>query len=199
MKREYLKELGIEEEVINNIMAENGKDVEKAKTELITKETEVKTLQGQLEQANTQIESFKGLDIEGIKKASNDYKKQYEDTKTKAEKDIADIKFNHDLESMARDYKAKNVKAVLALLDKEALKGSSNRDSDLKTAFEGLNTSDGYLFGSDEANGTGGSLGNGGKGKPAGVTKEDFSKMNYKEKTEVFNNQPELYKTLNKQ
>jgi len=173
MKREYLKELGIEEEAINNIMAENGKDVEKAKTELITKETELKTLQGQLEQANTQIESFKGLDIEGIKKASDDYKKQYEDTKTKAEKDIADIKFNHDLESMARDYKAKNVKAVLALLDKEALKGSSNRDSDLKTAFEGLNTSDGYLFGSDEANGTGGSLGAGNKGKKT-MTKENI-------------------------
>ena len=199
MTKEELLGIGITEEQIPQVFAINGKDVEKAKGELTTKETEVKTLQGQLDTANKQIDDFKGLDIEGIKKASNDYKKQYEDTKTKAEKDIADIKFNHDLESMARDYNAKNIKAVLALLDKEALKGSSNRDSDLKTAFEGLSTSDGYLFGSDEASGTGGSLGNGGKGKPAGVTKEDFSKMNYKEKTEVFNNQPELYKTLNKQ
>ena len=31
MKREFLKELGIEAEAIEKIMAENGKDIEKAK------------------------------------------------------------------------------------------------------------------------------------------------------------------------
>ena len=195
MKREYLKELGIEEEVINNIMAENGKDVEKAKTELITKETELKTLQGQLEQANTQIESFKGLDIEGIKKASDDYKKQYEDTKTKAEKDIADIKFNHDLESMARDYKAKNVKTVLALLDREALKGSNNRDSELKAAFDGIKTSDGYLFEDGKPDVKGREPNNTG-GTSKSITKEQFNVMSYKERVGLYNTDPETYKIL---
>ncbi len=34
MKREFLKNLGLEDEVIDKIMAENGKDIEKAKGDL---------------------------------------------------------------------------------------------------------------------------------------------------------------------
>ena len=34
MKREFLKELGLSDEQVNSIMAENGKDIEKHKTEL---------------------------------------------------------------------------------------------------------------------------------------------------------------------
>lgn len=34
MKREFLKELGLEDETINKIMAEHGKDIESYKTRL---------------------------------------------------------------------------------------------------------------------------------------------------------------------
>ena len=199
MTKEQLLELGLSEEQIAEVFKLNGIAVNNAKGDIATKETDLADTKKLLVEANSTIKGFKDMNIDDIKLKADDYKTKFETAEAKSKEDIENLKFNHDLESMARDYNAKNIKAVLALIDKEALKGSSNRDSDLKTAFEGLNTSDGYLFGSDEANGTGGSLGNGGKGKPAGVTKEDFSKMNYKEKTEVFNNQPELYKTLNKQ
>ena len=31
MKREYLKELGLEDEIIDKVLAENGKDIEREK------------------------------------------------------------------------------------------------------------------------------------------------------------------------
>lgn len=42
MKREFLKELGLTDEQIDKIMAENGKDIEKYKTLAETKEAELK-------------------------------------------------------------------------------------------------------------------------------------------------------------
>ncbi|NLX61356.1 MAG: hypothetical protein GXZ06_02365, partial [Tissierellia bacterium] len=66
MKRQFLKELGLTDEQIDKIMAENGKDIEKYKTLAETKETELKQLKEHLEEANAQIEKFKDMDIESI-------------------------------------------------------------------------------------------------------------------------------------
>lgn len=89
MKREMLKELGLEEDVINKIMAENGKDLEKAKasTDKITQDLEkvreeLEAKDKLITDANAEIEKFKGLDIEGIKQSADEWKNKYEaDTK----------------------------------------------------------------------------------------------------------------------
>ena len=70
MKREFLKELELTDEVIDKIMAENGKDIEKHKTQAETVRAELDTVKGQLSEANKQIEGFKDLDVDGIKKAA---------------------------------------------------------------------------------------------------------------------------------
>lgn len=62
MKREFLKELGLTDEQIDFIMAENGKDVEAVKAKTTTAE------------AGKQIEAFKGMDIEGVKKSADEWK-----------------------------------------------------------------------------------------------------------------------------
>lgn len=205
MTREQLKALGLTDEQIDAIMKENGKDIEKAKGDLETKESEleaktkeVETLQGQLETANAEIESFKEMDIESIKAAADDYKEKYEKAKEDSEAEIESLKFEHSLESTLSKAGAKNVKAAKALLDIESLKGSKNIDSDLETAITTLKESDDYLFGESEPTGTGGSLGNGGKGTGKSITKEEFEKMSYSQKVELYNKDQELYKELNK-
>lgn len=177
MKREFLKGLGLADDVIDKVMEENGKDVEKTKsdlkakgTELETKTKETETLQGQLKTANKQIEDFKEMDIEGIKKASNDYKEKYEKAKEDAEKEIEGLKFNHAIENALNKAGAKNAKAARALLDVEVLRKSKNTDKDIETAIEGLKETDGYLFGETGPEGTGGSLGAGEKKKPSADT-----------------------------
>ena len=62
MKTDFLKELGLEQSVIDKIMAENGKDVESHKQRFDVEKARADGLQTQLAEANKQIESFKGMD-----------------------------------------------------------------------------------------------------------------------------------------
>lgn len=94
MKRDFLKELGIEDAVIDKIMAEHGKTVEKQKSNTEKEKqdsekvkAELEEVKVQLEEANTQIQGFKDMDIEGVKKSADDWKAKYEaDTKALKEK-----------------------------------------------------------------------------------------------------------------
>ena len=72
MKREYLKSLELSEEIIDKIMDENGKDVEAVKN----KYADYDNIKVQLKEANKQIENFKKMDIDKIKKAADDWKKK---------------------------------------------------------------------------------------------------------------------------
>ena len=78
MKTEQLKEMGLTEEQIAAVMAENGKDVEKVKTQAETEKKRADGLQGQLDDANKEIKSYEGMDIEGIKKAAGEWKEKAE-------------------------------------------------------------------------------------------------------------------------
>lgn len=166
MKRDFLEGLGIDKENIDKIMTENGKDIEGVKTNLSTKEQEVSTLRTQLDNANKEIEGFKDLDVEGIKKASEEYKAKFEEAQTQAEKEILNLKFEHELEGAIRDSKAKNIKAVKALLDIDTLKESTNRVEDIKKALETTKIENDFLFGEVTPGGTGGSQGNGKRETP---------------------------------
>ena len=83
MKTEFLKGLGIEEDVIAKIMSENGKDIEKEKAK-------VTELNGKLEMANKKVSEYETT-IEDLKKSAEgneDFKKKFEELEQK----IADEK-----------------------------------------------------------------------------------------------------------
>lgn len=143
MKRDFLTGLGIAEDVIDKIMAENGKDIEGAKS----KYADYDSIKTQLEAANTKIEEFGKLDFDGVKKMADDYKAQLDQSKADAEKQIADLKFNHHLESALTSAKAKNNKLVGTLLDREKL--SLDNEGNIKGLDEQLakiKTENSYLF-----------------------------------------------------
>jgi len=203
--KEELKALGLNEEQIAEVFKLNGIAVNNAKgdlaakeKELETKTKELETLQGQLETANAEIESFKEMDIESIKAAADDYKTKYETAKTEAEKEIESLKFEHSLESALSKAGAKNVKAAKALLNIESLRDSKNIDVDIETAITTLKESDDYLFRESDPQGTGGSMGNGGKGTVKSITKEEFDKMSYRERAKLYSVNPTLYNELTK-
>lgn len=167
MKREWLKELGIADDLVDKIMAENGKDIEKFKTELSTKTEEAKNAQEQLITANKEIESYKSMDIEAIKKAADDYKIKYEAAEADSAKKIQDLKFDHIIENTLVSAKAKNVKAVKALLNLDALKLEGDKVVGIDEQLAALQKDNDYLFDTEKApGGTGGSKGAGGKITP---------------------------------
>ena len=146
MKRELLKELGLTDEQIDKIMTENGKDIEKYKGVSETKENELKTLKDQLEIANNQIEEFKEMDIGEIKKTADKYREKYKTAKSEAEKELETIKFNHAIEKTLAGAKAKNVKAVKALLDMKGLKRNNDEIVGLNEQLEKIKKENDYLF-----------------------------------------------------
>lgn len=203
MKREFLKELRLTDEQIDKVMAENGKDIESAKkdyetleTKLSTKEREIKTLQGQLKTANKQIEDFEDVDIDDIKQKIEDYKKDYKKLKDEKEKEIEELQFNHILEGTLKGAKAKNIKAVKALLDLEGLKLNEGKIIGLDEQLESIKEENDYLFKTEEKKNDIKFTRPGKGSKLEKVTQEEFRQMGYMEKLELKNKDPELYKEL---
>lgn len=129
MKREFLEKLGLEKDAIDQVMAENGKDIEaeKAKTTAMTAERD--KLQASLDDANKTIKGYKDMDIEAIKQSASDWEEKAKKAKA-------------DLEALRQD----------AELDK-ALAGSNTIDADLlKKALDhdAISYKDGKFVGLDE-------------------------------------------------
>lgn len=166
---EWLKEIlgdSYTEDIDGRVSAEIGKGFV-ARADFNTKNDEVKTLQGQLKTAQDGLKAFDGVDVEGLKAQ---IKKLQDDMTAQADA----FKFDTLLDGAIRDAKGKNVKAVRALLDMDALRESKDQTADIKAALDALAESDGYLFDTAPADeggtgitaSTGGEHGDGGKPEP---------------------------------
>ncbi len=144
---EMIKKYGLE------IPADKVKDFDKEfrktykhESELTTVNTKVTDLQTQLTDANKQIESFKGMDVEGIKKAADDWKTKYEAATKDADDKVSALKFDHALEGAITSSKAKNAKAVKALLDMNGLKMNGDEIVGLSEQLEKIKKENDFLF-----------------------------------------------------
>jgi hypothetical protein len=184
MKTEFLKSLNLSQEVIDKIMAENGKDiaVEQKKAEKVIQERDsyklkAESLETQVNDANTEIQKFKDMDIDGIKKAADDWKETAEKAKADADKQISQMKFDYALSAALTGAKAKNAKAVKALLNMDGLKFNDNDGKivGLDEQLAQIKADNDYLFESDEpapefVKGTNGGSGSVGGKKPSEMT-----------------------------
>ena len=147
MKREFLLNFKVGDqplpkEIIDAIMAENGRDIQNAKAPF----ADYDTIKQQLETAQTTIQGFKDQDIEGIRQSAKDWEQKYNDAIKDHAQKMADMAFDHNLEAKIGTMKGRNAKAITALLDTEALKKSNNQDADITAALEALKKESSYLF-----------------------------------------------------
>lgn len=151
MKREFLLNFKVGEqplpkEIIDEIMAENGRDIQKAKEPF----ADYDTIKQQLSDAQTTIQGFKDQDIDGVRRSAQEWEEKYNAAIKDHNQKMADMAFDHSLETKIGAMKGRNVKAIKALLDTETLKKSNNQDADITAALEALKKESGYLF--DEEN-----------------------------------------------
>lgn len=78
MKTEFLKAMGLNDEQISSIMAENGKDIEKYKKDVEKYKEQYEGTKESLDKANETIQSYKDMDIDSIKKSAEEWKSKYE-------------------------------------------------------------------------------------------------------------------------
>lgn len=170
MEREYLKGLGLEDEVIGKIMSEHGKGIQAAKGDLSTALTEVESYKEQLAQRDKDILALK--DSSGSKKALEeqiakmelDYKEEKETLQNK----IAETKLNSALDLTLTQANVRNPKAVKALLELDKVKLTDNGLEGLDEQITALKEKESYLFGevgkppfvngNNNSNGGGGTL-----------------------------------------
>ena len=191
MNRKFLEDMGLSKEQVDSIMEANGQDMEAAKGGLSQAKTELEQTKAQLQEANQTIEGFN--DYEQTKSQVEEYKAKYEQSKAEYENQIADMKFSSALDAAITAAGGRNVKAVSALLDIEALKKSKDQSADIATALEACKKENEYLFGSAEPiNSPVGPTG----GKVTGLTKEQFKNMGYQERLELKQKDPAKYEEM---
>lgn len=149
MKREQLKELGLEDAAIDKIMAMHGADIEKQKTAAETAKTEADGLKAQLKEANGQIESFKGMNIDQIKASADEWKTKAEQAQAESTSAVMKIKQEHALERELKEtFKVADFVAVKAHLKADGIKYNDKDDTfvGLKEQIEPLKESHGAYF-----------------------------------------------------
>lgn len=150
MKTEQLKELGLTDDQIKAVFAENGKDIAAEKAKYDSLKTDYESVKTQLTTANATIDGFK--DYDEIKGKVTQYQADLKAANEKADQIKSDYEFNGKLTEAAKKHGARNVKAVIPFLDVEALKASKNQEADIESKFAALKTAadTSFMFGVSE-------------------------------------------------
>lgn len=192
MKRKFLEDLGLEKEVIDKIMTENGNDIEVVKADYGTLEQKNKELEEKLTTANKTIEGFS--DYEQTKQAAEEYKQKLEQTEQKYAQEAVERTFHQSLEKAITEAGGIDGVAIKAHMDVKTLMESKDQSKDILSAIESIKAEKGYLFGKQEpitvaVTKTGGT-------KITDITPETFKKMGYKERLELKTANPQKYEEL---
>lgn len=142
MKREDVKNKipGITEEQLNWIMQENGADINREKSAATALQTRLDNANAQLKTAQDGLKAFDGVDVAGLQKQVTKLKA---DMKAQAE----GFAFDNALDTAILGRKGRSVKAVRALLDLDALKGSADRSTDIAKALDDAAKANPWAFG----------------------------------------------------
>lgn len=196
MKREFLKGLGLEDTVIDQIMDENGKDINKANEKVKTLEAEVNNTKELLTNANKEIDSYKSMDIEAIKKSAEDYKTKYETVENDYKAKIAEMELNNKLEKYVDGLNLKNdiyKKEVISRIKEKELKFDGDTLLGGEELVKGFKEQYAEAFNDTKPKPT---FADSTPGSNATITKEAFNKMSYKERVALKNEQPNIYNNL---
>lgn len=201
MNREELKALGLTEEQIDKVMASHGKVVNSTKDNLDSVTTERDDLKTQLTDRDKQLEDLKGkakgnddltAEIERLKAENSTTATEYQ---AKLDKQS----FEFSLDKALTSAQVKNAKAVKALLDTEKIKLDGEKLLNLDNQLTALKESDPYLFAEEQQKDSSPekpSFSTGEHGKGDGMTTADFSKMTYKERVQLKQDNPAEYSKL---
>lgn len=142
MKREFLQNLKVQgqvlpKEIVDAIMAENGRDIERVKSGYTDYEG--------LKQKLTELEN-REHDWENLQKDLTDWQEKYQAAETAHGQQLDQVKFDNCLHNAISAAKGRNVKAISALLDLDALRECEDRNAAIEDALSALKAENGYLF-----------------------------------------------------
>ena len=146
MKREFLEGLKLEADVIDKIMAENGKDVNREKAKF----ADYDELKAQLEAANKTLDGFK--DYEAVKADVEKYKAESERIKKEADDKIAALERSSKVKDFLSGKKFVNdlTRDALASELSKQLESDDAKGKSLDELFEALTKDKENIFADDK-------------------------------------------------
>jgi len=153
MKRDFLKGLNLEADVIDAIMAQYGADVESLKTENAEQADKIQALEDGIKTRDEQLETLKNStdDIEALKTQIDTLQNENKTAAEKYQNELKQVKINTAVEKALATAKAKNNKVVAPLLAEFLSNAEVDEtgivkglDEQIKMLVEGSETS--FLF-----------------------------------------------------
>ena len=152
MHREFLKNLKVGDqplpkEVIDMIMAENGRDIEAAKKantgvdggaeggKMFTQEDVNRIVSERLAKEREKIQNNGSKDTEQLQAEVARLQGELTAQAEAHKKQLADVVFDHQLDTAIKEARGRNASAIRAMLDLDALKGSEDQGAAIKNAL----------------------------------------------------------------
>ena len=141
MKREFLQEFkvgdqSLPKEVIDAIMAENGRDIQKVKGSFADYE-------------DIKAELAKRQQDQSFAQAAREWEEKYHRAVEDHKAQLQQMAFQKVLDEGILKARGRNAKAITALLDVETLKDSENQQQAIEEALTALKQESRYLFDGD--------------------------------------------------
>lgn len=198
MKTEFLQNFKVGDqplpkEIIDAILAENGRDIEAAKKPF----ADYGAIKEQLKTAKEGLKAFEGVSVEDLQGKITALTGQLADKDKQWQAKLDGMAFDGRIKDAITAAKGRSSKAIIGELGADKLnelRNSKNQEADIKAALESLKKENGYLFDDDPparyASGTGTQQMTG------AVTKESFAKMGYRERLKIKQENPNLYEQV---
>lgn len=151
MNRDFLQNFKVGDqplpkEIIDAIMAENGRDIEATKKPF----ADYDHIKEQLKTAQDGLKAFEGVDVAKLQGEVTTLQDKLTNKDKEWQEKLDGMAFDGKIKDAITAAKGKSAKAIAALLDMDALKASKNQETDIKTAIEALKKESGYLFESEQ-------------------------------------------------
>lgn len=196
MKKEELTALGLTEEQIGEVFKLNGLDIESYKDKNSNLETQLETTNASLLERDKQLDDLK-LNAGNSEELQSQIKKLQEENTIKAEEykqALEKTQFDNEFEKALIKANVRDVKIASAAFNKEELKYEEGKLKGFDEQLNQIKESHEYLFADKVPAGTGGSLGNGEKGRRKWNSKEDILSIeNDEERLEAIQENLELF------
>lgn len=141
MRRSELKNLGLEADVIDQILEMNGDDINREKAKARKFEDEVKDLKSQLGDNS---------DVKKIEAERDSWKSKFENLEKQNKAEKEEKEFNDFLKANFDEFKVRDEVSVKANLDFEKIKASKDRTKEIKEQLTNVQKEKSYLFNSEE-------------------------------------------------
>lgn len=196
MKRKFLEDLGLDKNIVDQIMQENGNDINKAKSDYEDIKVQLETARNTIKERDTQIENLKQVDGEALQAEITKLQKENKEATDKYTNDLKELRLNNAIKLAIND-KVFNEDIAASLFDKSKLVlDDDGKVIGIDEQLENIKKENAFLFKTGKVETPYNPIGG---NNPTQITKEQFNKMGYNDRVQLYNTNKELYTELNKE